>query len=201
MHWFYKCYLVGFKPRGTIDPVSCSSYNISSCVQPKLSRAWGMSVLLMVSIGLIKGTAHILYPVKLAFLFYFSVLRLWKILIWILIAKTPCGNAFIPLPSLGFLYDHSMWIPIVSGYKNLNCHRWSYGANRVQVDADIKVLSEFLSYLQSDSVRGPVAISSLSTPRLTSKCRCYEFYFHNTFRFWSLSFKTMLKGCVAWIFP
>ncbi|KAF9475060.1 hypothetical protein BDN70DRAFT_996680 [Pholiota conissans] len=46
--------------------------------------------------------------------------------------------------------------------------QWSYGANRVQVDADIKVLSEFLSYLQSDSVRGPIAISSLSSPRLTS---------------------------------
>ncbi|KDR73543.1 hypothetical protein GALMADRAFT_227988 [Galerina marginata CBS 339.88] len=46
--------------------------------------------------------------------------------------------------------------------------QWSYGANRVQVDADIKVLSEFLSYLQSDSVRGPPTISSLSAARLTS---------------------------------
>ncbi|KAF8969865.1 hypothetical protein BDZ97DRAFT_1937223 [Flammula alnicola] len=46
--------------------------------------------------------------------------------------------------------------------------QWSYGANRVQVDADIKVLSEFLSYLQSDSVRGPPAISSLSPARLTA---------------------------------
>ncbi|KAJ7172099.1 hypothetical protein C8R46DRAFT_1258016 [Mycena filopes] len=40
--------------------------------------------------------------------------------------------------------------------------QWSYGANRVQVDADIKVVSEFLSYLQTDSVRGSVAISSLA---------------------------------------
>ncbi|CAA7271519.1 unnamed protein product [Cyclocybe aegerita] len=46
--------------------------------------------------------------------------------------------------------------------------QWSYGANRVQVDADIKVLSEFLSYLQSDSVRGPAAISSLSPSRLSA---------------------------------
>ncbi|PPQ98140.1 hypothetical protein CVT26_003184 [Gymnopilus dilepis] len=43
--------------------------------------------------------------------------------------------------------------------------QWSYGANRVQVDVDIKILSEFLSYLQSDSVRGPSTISSLSTTR------------------------------------
>ncbi|KAF9564367.1 hypothetical protein CPC08DRAFT_705318 [Agrocybe pediades] len=46
--------------------------------------------------------------------------------------------------------------------------QWSYGANRVQVDADIKVLSEFLAYLQVDSVRGPPNISSLSNPRTTS---------------------------------
>ncbi|KAF8163506.1 hypothetical protein B0H34DRAFT_795214 [Crassisporium funariophilum] len=44
--------------------------------------------------------------------------------------------------------------------------QWSYGANRVQVDADIKVLSEFLSYLQSDSVRGPPSISSLTVVRV-----------------------------------
>ncbi|KZP21149.1 hypothetical protein FIBSPDRAFT_788486 [Athelia psychrophila] len=39
---------------------------------------------------------------------------------------------------------------------------WSYGSNRVQVDADVKVLSEFLSYLQDDSVRSATAVSSLS---------------------------------------
>jgi phosphatidylinositol 4-kinase len=47
--------------------------------------------------------------------------------------------------------------------------RWSYGANRVQVDADIKVVSEFLSYLQTDSVRGSVAISSLSPAQSESR--------------------------------
>ncbi len=51
--------------------------------------------------------------------------------------------------------------------------RWSYGANIVQVDADIKILSEFLSVLQSDSVRGPSPISSLSPARVTSTCRSY----------------------------
>ncbi|KAJ7709476.1 hypothetical protein B0H17DRAFT_1155491 [Mycena rosella] len=47
--------------------------------------------------------------------------------------------------------------------------QWSYGANRVQVDADIKVVSEFLSYLQTDSVRGSVAISSLSPAQSASR--------------------------------
>ncbi|KAF9526949.1 hypothetical protein CPB83DRAFT_856867 [Crepidotus variabilis] len=46
--------------------------------------------------------------------------------------------------------------------------QWSYGANAVQVDLDIKILSEFLSVLQSDSVRGPPSISSLSPVRVTS---------------------------------
>ncbi|KAF8798204.1 hypothetical protein BYT27DRAFT_7178838 [Phlegmacium glaucopus] len=46
--------------------------------------------------------------------------------------------------------------------------QWSYGANRVQVDADIKVLSEFLAYLQSDSVRALPSISSLSPTRVSS---------------------------------
>ncbi|KAJ7085721.1 hypothetical protein B0H15DRAFT_846088 [Mycena belliarum] len=47
--------------------------------------------------------------------------------------------------------------------------QWSYGANRVQVDADIKVVSELLSYLQTDSVRGSVAISSLSPAQSASR--------------------------------
>jgi len=58
--------------------------------------------------------------------------------------------------------------------------RWSYGANRVQVDADIKVLSEFLSYLQSDSVRGPPAISSLSPVRLTSTRKNFSLCIHTS---------------------
>ncbi|THH29581.1 hypothetical protein EUX98_g4604 [Antrodiella citrinella] len=41
--------------------------------------------------------------------------------------------------------------------------QWSYGANRVQIDADIKLLSEFLSYLQADAVRGFPAISSIAS--------------------------------------
>ncbi|TFK94778.1 atypical/PIKK/PI4K protein kinase [Polyporus arcularius HHB13444] len=40
--------------------------------------------------------------------------------------------------------------------------QWSYGSNRVQIDADIKLLSEFLSYLQADSVRGYAIVSSLA---------------------------------------
>ncbi|KAJ6618823.1 hypothetical protein B0H10DRAFT_2217316 [Mycena sp. CBHHK59/15] len=51
--------------------------------------------------------------------------------------------------------------------------QWSYGANRVQVDADIKVVSEFLSYLQTDTVRGSLAISSLSPAQSASRSSEY----------------------------
>ncbi|KAF7295444.1 hypothetical protein MIND_01084200 [Mycena indigotica] len=47
--------------------------------------------------------------------------------------------------------------------------QWSFGANRVQVDADIKVVSEFLSYLQTDAVRGSAVISSLAPVQSESK--------------------------------
>ncbi|KAI0075272.1 hypothetical protein K474DRAFT_1676500 [Panus rudis PR-1116 ss-1] len=41
--------------------------------------------------------------------------------------------------------------------------QWSYGANRVQLDVDIKLLNEVLSFLQADAVRGTFTISSLIT--------------------------------------
>ncbi|KAK0463795.1 uncharacterized protein EV420DRAFT_1520089 [Desarmillaria tabescens] len=47
--------------------------------------------------------------------------------------------------------------------------QWTYGANRVQIDADVKVLSEFLSYLQTDSVRASAVISSLSPAQTPSR--------------------------------
>ncbi|CAK5277296.1 unnamed protein product [Mycena citricolor] len=51
--------------------------------------------------------------------------------------------------------------------------QWSYGANRVQVDADIKVVSEFLSCLQTDAVKGTAVISSLSPTQASSRSSQY----------------------------
>ncbi|XP_006457944.1 hypothetical protein AGABI2DRAFT_64231 [Agaricus bisporus var. bisporus H97] len=47
--------------------------------------------------------------------------------------------------------------------------QWTYGADRVQLEADIKVLSEFLSHLQSDAIRGLQPISSLSLLQSASR--------------------------------
>ena len=49
---------------------------------------------------------------------------------------------------------------ISAGYDFSRSHRWAFGANRVQIDTDIRVLSEFSSSLQVDSVRGYPTISS-----------------------------------------
>ncbi|KAF8913519.1 hypothetical protein CPB85DRAFT_1299266 [Mucidula mucida] len=51
--------------------------------------------------------------------------------------------------------------------------QWTFGANRVQLDADVKVLSEFLSYLQSDSVRSDSVISSLAPTQAPSRTSHY----------------------------
>ncbi|TRM58568.1 hypothetical protein BD626DRAFT_550606 [Schizophyllum amplum] len=51
--------------------------------------------------------------------------------------------------------------------------QWSYGANRVQLDADIKVLSEFLSYLQGDAIGPSSAVTSLAPSQLASR---YNYY-------------------------
>ncbi|THH17523.1 hypothetical protein EW146_g3305 [Bondarzewia mesenterica] len=46
--------------------------------------------------------------------------------------------------------------------------QWSHGANRLQIDADLKLLSEFLSCLQTDTVRMSHQISSLALAYVTS---------------------------------
>ena len=96
------------------------------------------------------------------------------------IVRITWGNVSIQLLSLGLLCALSMFdfffYMIVQLFTIL---WWSYGDNRVQVDADIKVLSEFLEYLQSDSVRGLPSISSLSLSRVSST--------GGTTNFWKMS--------------
>ncbi|KAF8643783.1 hypothetical protein AX16_008802 [Volvariella volvacea WC 439] len=51
--------------------------------------------------------------------------------------------------------------------------QWSYGANRVQIEADIQVLSELRTYLQHDSVRSLPSISSLSPAQFVTRSSIY----------------------------
>jgi phosphatidylinositol 4-kinase len=98
-----------------------------------------------------------------------SVSRLSKALILILTVKMLYVKAFTLQLILGSPYAHSKVVQRIA-FSILNAvNRWSYGANRVQVDADVKVLSEFLSYLQTDTVRGSPAISSLSPVQSASR--------------------------------
>ena len=49
--------------------------------------------------------------------------------------------------------------------------RWSYGANRVQVEADVRILNDFLELLQQDARRDTYTLSSgsLAQPRASSR--------------------------------
>ncbi|KIJ69126.1 hypothetical protein HYDPIDRAFT_23983 [Hydnomerulius pinastri MD-312] len=57
--------------------------------------------------------------------------------------------------------------------------QWSFGANRVQVNADIKVLSEFLGHIQTDSIRGIATLSSLSPAQSAAKNSLYATHLKN----------------------
>jgi hypothetical protein len=119
------------------------------------------------------SAVHILLLVKCDSHFFSSASKLSRARILIRIANTHCEKAFTVQRTLGLLYDPSKtfasYIIIICADFHLN--RWTFGANRVQVDADVKVLSEFLSYLQTDSVRGTTSISSLSPSQLPSPTR------------------------------
>jgi hypothetical protein len=64
--------------------------------------------------------------------------------------------------SHGLLHDHSKCHGSAH-HILLMLSRWTYGASRVQVDADIKLLNEFLESLQSDVVRGSTAVTSFES--------------------------------------
>jgi phosphatidylinositol 4-kinase len=51
--------------------------------------------------------------------------------------------------------------------------QWSFGANRVQVVADIKILSEFIGHLQTDSIRALLSLSSLPPTQSITKNSLY----------------------------
>lgn len=62
-----------------------------------------------------------------------------------------------------YLYNH--FSPL------LTAGRWSYGASRVQIEADIKILNDFQSLLQQDALRGSHTISSASLSGSISSSR------------------------------
>jgi phosphatidylinositol 4-kinase A len=66
--------------------------------------------------------------------------------------------------SRGLLHDHSKYYG-GAHHVLLMLPRWTYGASRVQVDADIKLLNEFLESLQSDVVRGSTTVTSFESGR------------------------------------
>ncbi|KAH9952080.1 atypical/PIKK/PI4K protein kinase [Amylocystis lapponica] len=79
--------------------------------------------------------------------------------------------------------------------------QWSYGSSRVQVDADIKLLSEFLSYLQADTIRGFPAISSLSPAQASSQTSQYTTSLKNLNLPLRLLVESEISRLTVWLNP
>jgi hypothetical protein len=73
------------------------------------------------------------------------------------------------LPFRGFLYALSeLDLSSCSTIDLLTTERWSHGSNRLQMDADSKLLTDFLSLLQADTARLAHEVSSLGHAQATS---------------------------------
>ena len=87
-------------------------------------------------------------------------------------ARTPCGTPYTLLRLLGSLFDHCKFSRVLfRGFIRYGGYRWSYGANKIQIHTDVKLLSEFLSCLTNDVGRDNPSLSSLSPsppPRMLS---------------------------------
>lgn len=118
-------------------------------------------------------SVHMRWRERLGFLFCFSDSKHSRVLIWTHFVKVKCVRTCILLPIHGSQCGLSMNLQyLLRRLKLIPTGRWTYGANRVQIDADVKVLSEFLSYLQTDSVRASAVISSLSPAQTPSRSTC-----------------------------
>lgn len=115
---------------------------------------------------LMKYIVPTLLQEKIASRFWYLASRPSRVLRWILPASTIYAKRYIRLPSLGsppLLSAYRACIRITRGVDNFP--RWSFGADRVQLEGEVKVLNEFLLLVQGDSVKNAYHISALDSPR------------------------------------
>jgi len=117
-------------------------------------------------------TAHIHSLAKPVFRSCCSDLRLCAARAWMRTARTPCGILYILPRLLGSPSVHCGFPGILRQvFINPSVYRWSYGANKIQIHTDVKLLSGFLSCLDGDVGRDNPTLSSLSpspAPRMLS---------------------------------
>lgn len=78
-------------------------------------------------------------------------------------ARMPCGIPYTLPHSLGSLFNHCEFPgTLFRRFVNYNGYRWTYGANKIQIHTDVKLLSEFSSCLTNDVGRDNPSLSSLS---------------------------------------
>ena len=54
----------------------------------------------------------------------------------------------------------------------ISLRRWSFGTNRLQLDADMKLLSEFLTFVKTDAARLAYHVTSLTPNQLPATHHC-----------------------------
>lgn len=87
-------------------------------------------------------------------------------------AKTYSENLSIDLHFPGIVCYLSECFSCTPAHKPAHLRRWTFGADRVQLNAELKILSEFLSHLQVDVVRGLPSISSLAPQQCVTRKSC-----------------------------
>lgn len=89
--------------------------------------------------------------------------RLFVVRAWMRTVRMPCGILCTLLRSRGSPSDRcKSRIIMLRCVAKKAARRWSYGANKVQLHTDVKLLSEFLSCLSNDVGRNNPSLSSLS---------------------------------------
>lgn len=171
----FKCFWAVYKRPGIVNEKLCSLSKVWFCVRQRLIGLSGSFFPQWVddNFGTLDSPARMPWLVKHGSPSCFLALKHLKAHTLTHIRRACCVKTCIPQRSPGFLCAHSK-VSISSSHISLTAclRRWTYGANRAQIDADVKVLAEFLSYLQNDIIRGSPEISSLSPAQLPSRSSC-----------------------------
>lgn len=142
---------------------SCQAFESMRC-ENLAQLVWALDIYLILSI---LAPIHLLE--KSGFLFYSLGSKLSGAVAWIPLRNTLSAKPFTERHSPGLPLDRSACILLSNDLKTDQRHRWSFGANRVQFDADVRLLNAFLDAVQQDGVRADHLTTSLTAERHSSR--------------------------------
>ena len=106
---------------------------------------------------------HIRLPARPVFRSYYSGSKPSVVRAWMRTTRTPYGTPHTLPRLLGSLFNCCEFSRVLfQGFIRYGGYRWSYGANKIQIHTNVKLLSEFLSCLTNDVGRDYPSLPSLS---------------------------------------